>query len=263
MPNPQPVRFSDGASYDTMMGVWSRLVGDIFLTWINPATGLDWIDVGCGSGAFTRLALERCAPRSILGIDPSEAQLEFARSQEIGPVASFERGDAMALRLRDNSVDVATAALVVHFMPDPIMSIAEMVRVVRPGGVVAAYAWDLSGGGFPYESVHREMNRLGLRAPDPPHPNAGDEQELLHLWRVAGLERVSQRKIEVSRLFATFEDYWRIATQSPRIAAALADSPDKVVTQLAKNLRLSLPQRPDGTYLPTARANAIAGHVSG
>ena len=136
----QRIRFSDGASYDAMMGGWSRSVGRSFLEWQRPLAGLDWIDVGCGSGAFTSLVVERCAPKSILGVDPAEAQLDYARTRGLGAAARFVRGDAMALDLGDRSVDVAVAALVIHFMPDPARGVAEMTRVVRPGGLVGAYA---------------------------------------------------------------------------------------------------------------------------
>jgi len=73
------IRFDDGAAYERMMGVWSRLAGDIFLDWLAPHAGLRWIDIGCGSGAFTQLLIERCAPAEVQGIDPSEGQLAFAR----------------------------------------------------------------------------------------------------------------------------------------------------------------------------------------
>jgi len=56
------LRFDDGAAYEQMMGVWSRLVGEVFLDWLKPAQGLRWIDVGCGNGAFTELIVSRCAP---------------------------------------------------------------------------------------------------------------------------------------------------------------------------------------------------------
>ena len=71
----QQIRFEDGAAYERFMGAWSRLVGDIFLDWLMPPRGLRWIDIGCGSGAFSELLVERCAPAELLGIDPSEAQL--------------------------------------------------------------------------------------------------------------------------------------------------------------------------------------------
>src|SRR5260221_9920182 len=98
-----------------MMGAWSRLAGDIFLDWLAPRPGLRWIDVGCGNGAFTQLACDRCAPAEVRGIDPSEAQLAFARSRPAGRVAQFQRGDAMALPFPDNRFDAATMALVIFF----------------------------------------------------------------------------------------------------------------------------------------------------
>jgi trans-aconitate methyltransferase len=67
----QQIRFDDGAAYERMMGTWSRLAGDIFLDWLAPRPGLRWIDIGCGSGAFTELLVERCAPAEVQGIDPS------------------------------------------------------------------------------------------------------------------------------------------------------------------------------------------------
>ena len=77
----QQIRFDDGAAYERMMGTWSRLAGNIFLDWLAPRPGLRWIDIGCGSGAFTELLVERCAPTEVQGIDPSEAQLAFARAR--------------------------------------------------------------------------------------------------------------------------------------------------------------------------------------
>ena len=61
------IRFDDGASYERMMGVWSRLAGGIFLDWLAPPRGLRWIDVGCGNGAFTELLVERFAPVHVQG----------------------------------------------------------------------------------------------------------------------------------------------------------------------------------------------------
>ncbi len=161
----QTINFRDGARYDAMMGPWSRSAGEVFLDWLEPLPGLAWVDVGCGSGAFTALAVERHAPASILGIDPSEAQLQFARARNLGSIARFETGDAMALQVKDGSCDIAVAALVVHFMPDPAQGVSEMARIVKPGGIVAAYAWDLPGGGFPYEAVHERLRQLGSPAP--------------------------------------------------------------------------------------------------
>lgn len=254
-----PIRFKDGASYDAMMGGWSRAVGDQFLDWLRPAQGLDWIDVGCGSGAFTDLIIQRCAPTSVLGIDPSEAQLDFARTRALGPTARFEVGDAMALDVADASKDAAVAALVVHFMPDPRHGIAEMARVAKHGGLVAAYAWDLAGGGFPYEAMHTAMRWMGLQAPEPPHPEAANADELARLWNAAGLKSIEQCSFSASQRFHDFDHYWMAATSSPRISAGLTSAPVEALLTLKRRLRTELPQAQSGEITVTARANAIAG----
>jgi ubiquinone/menaquinone biosynthesis C-methylase UbiE len=77
----EQIRFDDGEAYEDFMGKWSRLAGQAFLDWLSPARGLRWVDVGCGNGAFTELLVERCAPREVQAIDPSEGQLAFARTR--------------------------------------------------------------------------------------------------------------------------------------------------------------------------------------
>jgi trans-aconitate methyltransferase len=76
----QPIQFDDGEAYERRMGVWSRRVGEVFLDWLLPATGQRWIDVGFGNGAFTERLVERLAPAEVQGIDPSEGQLAYART---------------------------------------------------------------------------------------------------------------------------------------------------------------------------------------
>src|SRR5215204_3464697 len=126
----QQIRFDDGASYEQMMGIWSRSAGDIFLDWLAPLPGLRWIDVGCGNGAFTDLSVERCRPVEVQGIDPSEGQLAFARTRPSSRVAEFRQGDAMALPFPADTFDAAVMALVIVFVSDPLKAVEEMVRVV-------------------------------------------------------------------------------------------------------------------------------------
>jgi trans-aconitate methyltransferase len=77
----QQIRFDDGDAYERSMDVWSRLAGEVFLDWLAPSPALRWADIGCGSGAFTELLVQRCAPEEVRGIDPSEGQLSFARTR--------------------------------------------------------------------------------------------------------------------------------------------------------------------------------------
>jgi ubiquinone/menaquinone biosynthesis C-methylase UbiE len=131
--------FTDGEAYERMMGRWSRLVGETFLAWLDLPNGLRWLDVGCGNGAFTEEIIARRAPATVMAIDPSDEQLAFARTRPGTKTAEFLRGDAQKLSFGDGTFDVAIMALVVAFLPHPAKAVAEMARVVRPGGWVATY----------------------------------------------------------------------------------------------------------------------------
>src|SRR5207248_4378911 len=141
---------------------------------------------GCGTGAFSQLVFERCAPTEIQGVDPSEAQLAFARTRPASRTAQFQRGDATALPFPGDRFDAAIMALVIFFVPDPAKGLAEMVRVVAPGGIVAAYAWDMLGGGHPGAAFHAEMRAMGLTPLAPPSAGASRIETLRELWTAAG-----------------------------------------------------------------------------
>src|SRR5215218_5989814 len=146
MDEPAKIRFDDGAAYEEFMGKWSRVAGDAFLRWLDPAAGWRWLDVGCGNGAFTGMLVERLAPLAVDGIDPSADQIAYAQKRLATDSVRFEVGDAMALPYADSTFDAAVMALVIFFVPDPARSVVEMARVVRPGGSVSTYAWDILGG---------------------------------------------------------------------------------------------------------------------
>ncbi|MFO1085223.1 MAG: methyltransferase domain-containing protein [Reyranellaceae bacterium] len=256
----QQIRFDDGAAYERMMGAWSRLAGEVFLDWLAPASGLRWVDVGCGNGAFTELLFDRCAPSAVDGVDPSEGQLDFARRRLAGRLAKFHRGDALQLPFVDRDFDAAVMALVIFFVPDPAKGVAEMVRVAKPGGLVAAYAWDMLGGGFTQEPIQAEMRAIGLKPVMPPRAEASRIEALSALWEGAGLEDVETREIPVSRTFANFEEYWTtsLAGTTGQTIAAL---PATEAEGLKARVRDRLPADADGHVVCKARANAVQGRV--
>jgi SAM-dependent methyltransferase len=256
------IRFNDGAAYERMMGVWSRLAGEIFLDWVAPPPGLRWIDVGCGNGAFTELLVERCAPAEVQGIDPSEAQLAFARTRRAARVAEFRQGSAMELPFPDDSFDAAVMALVIFFVPDPAKGVAEMARVVRLGGRIAAYAWDLPGGGFPLEPIRVEMEAMGVKIAQPPSPDASRIETLRELWRAAGLEEIETREITVRRSFEGFEDFWTTSLLSSSIGPASAAMAAADLEQLKARVRARLPADTAGRITCSARANAVKGRMA-
>ena len=260
MSTPQ-IRFNDGAAYEEFMGTWSRLAGDAFLRWLDPARGWRWVDVGCGNGAFTQELVDRCAPLSVTGIDPSAEQVEYARRRLAGGAAEFDVGDAMALPYGNAAFDAAVMALVIFFVPDPAKSVAEMARVVRPGGSVSSYAWDILGGGFPFAAVQEEMAAFGSTPAWPPSLEASRMETMRELWTDAGLVEIETRVIGVERTFDDFDSFWKIAQTGPRLAASLAAMAADDRLLMRERLRARLAPDANGRITYGARANAIKGCV--
>jgi ubiquinone/menaquinone biosynthesis C-methylase UbiE len=257
----QSIHFNDGDVYQRTMGIWSRLAGEQFLDWLAPPPGLRWIDIGCGNGAFTELLVQRCAPAEMYGIDPSEAQLAFARNRATAQGANFLQGDALALPFPNNRFDAAVMALVIFFLPDPAKGAAEMARVVRPGGAVATYAWDMLGGGFPWEPIHAEMREIGITPLLPPTVNASRLDVLRDLWTTAGIEATELQTITVQRIFVSFEEFWTITTLAASLQPTLATMTPDAIERLKAQVRLRLPADAAGHVVYPARANAITGRV--
>lgn len=255
------IRFDDGEAYERYMGKWSQSAGETFLDWLAPKSDLRWLDVGCGNGAFTEMLVERCAPVSVQGIDPSEGQLAYARTRPASRIAEFRQGDAMSLPFPDDTFDVAVMPLVIFFVPEPAKGVAEMARVVRPGGFVTAYAWDMDGGGFPYQQLHDEMRALGVEVPVPPNPEASRIDALRDLWTGAGLDGVETLEITVERTFADFDDYWTTIFGGPSVGPKLAAMASKDLALLQTRMRVHLPSDSSGHVTYSARANAVKGRV--
>ena len=254
----EAMQFQDGKSYESMMGVWSALVGAPFLDWLHVPAGAKWADIGCGNGASTELIVARAKPTLVEALDPSEAQLAFARKRHSAGIANFTLGSALQLPYPDGTFDVAIMALVIFFVPDPARGVAELRRIVRKGGLVAAYAWDIEGGGFPYEDVHAAMRAVGFEPILPPHSEVARPEALHRLWTDAGLVDVETREITVTRTFASDEDYWSTATSAPGIAPVLARLDSKQLDRVHDSIRAS---RNSGRLVVEGRAHAVRGSV--
>lgn len=257
------IRFEDGLAYERMMGAWSRLVGDEFLDWLEPAAGLRWVDIGCGNGAFTEVLVERSAAAHVEGIDPAPAQLEFARGRGLGEKAAFRAGDAMALPFGDGQFDAAVMALALFFVPDAAKGFSEMARVVRPGGLVAAYMWDIHGGGLPIEAMNIELRAVGVEPLMPPSPAVSRLPAMEALWRDGGLEGVEARPFEVFREFADFETFWEISTAGSALGQGLKTMDADVVAKLRERVRGRVTGGAAGPVRARALANAVKGRVPG
>ncbi|MEV0586613.1 class I SAM-dependent methyltransferase [Nonomuraea sp. NPDC050310] len=252
-----------GDAYERYMGRWGRLVAAEFVPWLRVPAGGRWLDAGCGTGALAATVLGVAEPAEVAGIDASVGFVAHARGQVSDPRARFEVGDAQALPYPDDRFDAAVSGLVVNFLPEPERALREFVRVVAPGGVVAAYVWDYAEGMGMIRSFWTAALALD--------PDRGSEAALFplcrpgpleELWTGAGLREVAVEAIEVATVFRDFADFW-----TPFLAG-VGPAPAYVVSlgeehraDLRERLRASLPVAEDGSIALKARAWAVRGLV--
>lgn len=254
-----------GDLYEPYVGRWSRLVARAFLEWLEMPKGNDWLDLGCGTGALTQTIVDHMSPRSVKAIDSSPGYIEYAQAHVMGGPESFEVGDAQSLAVDAASVDAAVTGLVLNFVPEPARAVTEMVRVVRPGGVVAAYVWDYAGkmelmryfwdAAVALDPAAREFDE-GRRFPIcRPAPLAG-------IFRNAGLHDVEVRPLDVPTDFRDFDDYWSpfLGGQGPAPGYAVSLD-DARRGSLRERIRSNLPIEKDGTIHLIARAWAVRGRA--
>ncbi len=252
--------FTDGEAYEMLMGRWSRLVGDKFIDWLDAPKSLRWLDVGCGNGAFTEQLINHCAPAQVVAIDPSREQLAYARARPAAKLAKFQLGDAQKLASADGSFDAAVMALVIAFLPDPAEAVAELTRVVRPGGWVAAYMWDIPGGGLPTARIHVAMKSLGIALPTPASSDVSRSDALRALWQKAGLKSIDTCVIRIQTPYADFDDYWNSNTLPVGpLGKTVHGMAPALREQLRSRLREQLATNADGSVTCEAFVNAIKG----
>src|SRR5437764_6906828 len=146
-------------AYDRFMGRYSSRLAAQMADLAGVEAGQRVVDVGCGPGALTEELVRRVGAEEVTAADPSEPFV--AAVAERFPGVDVRLAAAEELPFPDGTFDAALAQLVVHFMADPVRGLAEMARVAREGGVVAACVWDHVGGRTPIEpfwQVVREVD---------------------------------------------------------------------------------------------------------
>lgn len=186
-----------------------------FLALVRPRGDERALDVACGPGLLARAFAPRV--RALVGVDLTHAMLVKAR--EIAPAARFAVADALALPLGDASRDLVLTRLALHHMPDPAAAIAEMARVLGPGGRLAIF--DMTTSEVEEEArYHDAIERLR----DPSHARALPLSELLRAVGRAGLDAARMDamdfEIEVEGWIARAEQTREAAEEARRLIAA-------------------------------------------
>jgi SAM-dependent methyltransferase len=253
-------RFDHGHGYDRFMEEWSRAAGAIFLDWMGPPRGADWLDVGCGTGAFTELIQRESRPRSVAAIDASPAQIARAAAKSWAQSVELRIGDARELPYGDAQFGVVVSALVLNLIDEPQRAVAEMARVARPGGLIAAYVWDVAGELSPSWPLRRGLRPGNVGAVASRAAHAGPAA-LTRSFVAAGLVDISIGPIEIRREYPDFETFWeaQTATDNP-LAREIAAMEGAALSRLKTAVRNAVsPCRDETAY--TARAIAVRGRV--
>jgi SAM-dependent methyltransferase len=288
-----------GGAYEAYVGRWSRRVAEVFVRLLGAPAGGRWLDAGCGTGALTEAVLATADPARVVGVDTSAPFVAHARARVADRRAGFLVGDMRALPLSDGGPEVqrdprsgvgpgvrpgagsddrpgpqpgarsgggfgvVVSGLALNFVPEPERAVAELARVVAPGGVVAAYVWDYAEGmgmlrAFwdaaaaldPAAAALDEGRRFPLCRPE----------SLARLWAGAGLDKVGVRPVEVATVFAGFDDFWQpfLGGQGPAPGYVSSLSGERRAA-LRDLLRARLPVAASGSIRLVARAWSVRG----
>jgi SAM-dependent methyltransferase len=245
-----------GDAYDRFMGRYSKELAPRLIEFAGIESGMRVLDVGCGPGALAERLVERLGSELVSAADPSDPFV--AACAERLPGAEVRRADAEQLPWEDGSFDAALAQLVVNFMRDPHAGVAEMCRVVRPGGIVAACTWDYGDG--------MQMLRVFWDAARAVDPGAPDEAramrfrtagELEDLWRAVGLDDVETGPLVVETTYADFDDFWQPLTLGVGPAGAYCASLEPRQREALRDEVFVRLGSTEGSFTLSARAWAV------
>jgi len=257
--------FSNAEAYERRMGGWSQRLAPLFVDFVGIRDGDRMLDVGCGTGSLC-FAIACVTRRScIVGIDPAEPFVEYARSRNVDPRMKFEFGDALALPYPNGFFDTSLALLVLDLIPEAPEAVTEMRRVTRPSGSVTACVWDKAGGMKPHHVFWEAAVELepAVQPLCDAYRRYGSREKLLELWVASGFQSVEVKGLEVQLDFASFEDFWLpcLGGQGPN-GAYVAGLPSHHQEALRERLREKLlGDGADGPFTLPALAWAVRGKV--
>jgi len=257
--------FSTSAAYERYMGRWSRRLVPEFIAFAKVGRFDKVLDVGTGTGAVAAGLVASMPSVTVVGVDPSEAFIAYARTNVDTDRTSFELGDAQSLRFADATFDQTTALLVMNFIPDHDKAVREMRRVTRRGGAISACVWDYDSG---MEMIRIFWDELvaevpALAAKHQRNMKFARAGELGDLWRKAGLVNVEEKPIVIEQPFGSFDDYWQPFLGRTGAAGALVGSlsAEQRVALEARLRKAVLGAGPDRPFTLKARAWCVRGEV--
>ncbi|HKO26012.1 MAG TPA: methyltransferase domain-containing protein [Solirubrobacteraceae bacterium] len=243
--------FSVGAEqYDQFMGRYSGPLSPRFADFAGITAGQRALDVGCGPGSLTGELARRLGTEAVCAVEPSESFV--AAIADRYPEVRVQRAAAEQLPFDAGQFDAALAQLVVHFMADPVRGLAEMLRVTKAGGVVAACVWDHAGGQGPLGMFWDAARELDADVEDESELAGAREGHLGELLRAAGASDVQETALSVDVEHPTFDDWWEPFLLGVGPAGKYVASLD--ATQQARLRAICREKLPPAPFVVSARA---------
>lgn len=253
------------AGYERLMGRWSRLLAEPFIRFAGLEDGERVLDVGCGTGSLTFALPQAAAIGEIAAIDFSPVFVEEAQRRNRDARITIRQGDATAIPFEDGRFDRALSLLVLHFVPEADKAVAEMRRVVRSGGVVAAAVWDHLGGMSGMRMLWDTAAALDEEAQAPRsrycfQPMTGPG-EMRRSFLAQGLRDVTESPLTIRMDYENFADYWEpISAGEGPIGKYVAGLDETRRTTLNRAVRAAYEAgKPDGPRSFAATAWACRG----
>ena len=242
-------------AYDRFMGRYSVNLSPQLADLAGVRAGQRVLDVGCGPGALTSELVARLGASGVTAVDPSAPFVAAAKARH--PGVDVRQAAAEQLPFVDGGFDAALAQLVVHFMTDAVAGLAEMARVTRAGGVVAACVWDHAGGHGPLSLFWEAVREIDPEVRDASRLAGAREGHLRALFEAAGLTSIREATLSSSVEPGSFEEWWEPYTQGVGPAGAYVAGLDaERCGELRELCRQMMPSAP---FTLTAWAWAAAG----
>jgi len=255
-------KWNDGDPYEYFMGRWSSLMSIEFLKWLKIPPNLNWLDVGCGTGALSATIEQYCNPNNLASVDPSESFIEKLKHR-ISITGEFRVGSVENLPFENENFEVIVSGLAINFFPNLERALSELKRVAKPNGVIAAYVWDYSGrmdilryfwdAAYQIDPKSREFDE-GLRF------SICNSENLIKAFENANLLEIESAKLDIDTIFKNFDDYWNpfLGAQGPA-PSYLASLNSQLQKDLKNNIKERLQFESDGSIKLLGRAIAIRG----
>ncbi len=244
-------------SYDRFMGRYSAKLAPPFCEFAAIRAGQRVLDVGCGPGALTAELIRTVGHEAVSAVDPSGQFVTAARSRY--PGVDVRLASAEDLPYPNGMFDVTCAQLVVHFMADPVAGLAEMARVTRPAGRVAACVWDHAGDRAPISAFWQAAREIRHEDQDESDLPGARRGHLAELFGSAGIDRIEEAELAVRGEHENFDDWWAPFTLGVGPAGAYARTlGDEELASVRDRCRQLLG---DGPFTLTATAWGARGRA--